>query len=143
MSTDSWELNNEHLEQGKQHGDTFEVFLYLSLMLGLILLYFAGKAYYDLAGTHGKSKWTFAIIGVVSYYAGLLVGGIAIGVVYEIISPGSVEETNEMLLGIMAIPLGVLTCWGLYKMLQSSWSKARKRAMPEGILDAELPSEGS
>src|SRR5687768_11217669 len=108
-------------------------------MLGLVLLYFAGKAYYDLAATHGKSKWTFAIIGVVSYYAGLFIGGIGVGVVYEVVSPGSLEETNEMWLGVIAIPLGILTCWGLYKMLQSNWSKASKRVMPEGILDAELP----
>jgi hypothetical protein len=110
-------------------------------MLGLILLYFAGKAYYDLAGTHGKSKWTFAIIGVVSYYAGLFLGGIGIAIVYEIVSPGSLENTNEMLLGIMAIPLGILTCWGLYKLLEANWTKARKRVMPDSILDAELPEE--
>jgi hypothetical protein len=35
-------------------------------MLGLILIYFVGKAFYDLAGLHGKSQWGFAILGIVS-----------------------------------------------------------------------------
>jgi hypothetical protein len=112
-------------------------------MIGLILLYFVGKAYYDLADTHGKSKWSFAILGVASYYGGIFLGGIGIAVIYEIVSPGTIEQMNETLLGVMAIPLGVLVCWGLYKFLQSNWRKSGKRAMPEGILDAELPAEGS
>lgn len=70
-------------------------------MLALILIYFAGKAFYDLAGKHGKHQWGFAILGVASYYGGIIFGGFLLGIVLEIFNPGTVESINETLLTIM------------------------------------------
>jgi hypothetical protein len=110
-------------------------------MLGLVLLYFAGKAFYDLAGRHGRSKWGFAILGVLSYYGGLFFGGILIALIYEFGLSQSIDNVNDMLLGVMAIPVGVLTCWGLYKGLEARWAKPEKPFASEGILDADLRRE--
>ena len=110
-------------------------------MLGLVLLYFAGKAFYELAGNHGRSKWGFAILGVLSYYGGLFIGGIVIALVFELGFSQSVDDVNELLLSVMAIPVGVLTCWGLYKGLEARWKKSDKPFIGEGILDADLPKE--
>ncbi len=44
-------------------------------MLGLFLLYFIGKIFYQLAEAHNKNKWVFAILGVIAYYAGTFLGG--------------------------------------------------------------------
>lgn len=112
-------------------------------MLGLILLYFAGRAFYNLAEQHGKNKWLFAILGVVSYYGGLFLGGIVIALVYEIGLSRSIDEANDLFLGILAIPIGVLVCWGFYKVLESSWKKDTRRVGDAGILDADLPNEGN
>jgi hypothetical protein len=109
-------------------------------MLGLVLLYFAGKAFYDLAGKHGRHQWGYGILGVVSYYGGLFLGGILIAIVYELGMDGSIDNVNDTLLGVMAIPIGVLVCWGFYKILESSWSKSAKRILPNTILDAEIPA---
>jgi hypothetical protein len=105
-------------------------------MLALVLLYFAGKAFYDLAGKHGKHQWGFAILGVASYYGGVLGGGFLLGIVLEITNPGVVEEMNETLLTVMIIPIGVLTCWLTYILLKRNWSKPKE--ITRSTLDADM-----
>jgi hypothetical protein len=106
-------------------------------MIGLVLLYFVGKAFYNLAGEHNKSQWGFAILGVVSYYIGLFVGAFVIGIVY-VAMEADLEGTNDFLLGLMALPVGVLTCWGFYKLLEFQWSKTPTFNSAEEVLDANL-----
>ena len=105
-------------------------------MIALVLLYFVGKAFYDLAGIHNKSQWLFAILGVGSYYAGILLGGLLIGIGYELFV-GSIDEVNETLLGFMALPIGVLACWGFYRILKNSWEN-KESSSTEEVLDASL-----
>ena len=93
-------------------------------MLGLLLLYWVGKYFYKLAEEHDKSKWGFAILGIVSYYAEMVLFSFIAGIVMELVSPGFVDTMNEMLFGILMIPLGVLCCYIFYKALESSWKKA-------------------
>lgn len=107
-------------------------------MLGLLLIYFVGKAFYDLAGKYNKSQWGFAILGVVSYYGGLLIGGFIIGIIMELNSPGYVDDSNSTFLGLLAIPLGVLTCWLTYVLLKRAWSKPKE--IERNTLDADLIS---
>jgi amino acid permease len=107
-------------------------------MVGLILLYFVGKAFYDLADANNKGKWLFAILGVVSYYTGIMIGGILIGVGYELFI-GSVDDVNATLLGFFALPFGVLACWGFYRILKSQWQKKKTFSeSSEDVLDANL-----
>lgn len=113
-------------------------------MIGIVLLYFVGKAFYDLAGINGKGQWLFAILGVISYYAGLVVGGILIAIGYELFLDGSIDDVNDMLLGVMALPFGVLTCWGFYRILKSRWEKKEPfTASAEDVLDANLVDHNS
>jgi hypothetical protein len=113
-------------------------------MVGLILLYFVGKAFYDLAGIHQKSQWLFAILGVGSYYAGLVVGGILLAIGYELFLETSIEEVNSTLVGVLALPMGVLACWGFYRLLKNRWSgKQTFSESPEDVLDASLIDENS
>lgn len=102
-------------------------------MLGLLLIYFVGRKFYELAFEYDKSKWGFAIAGVVSYYAGFLISLFIIGIVIELNNPGYVDESNDIWLGILGIPFGVLGCWGFYKILENSWSKARSSAQPDTL----------
>lgn len=92
---------------------------------GLIFIYFVGKAFYELAHEYDKSRWGFAILGVVSYYVGLFVGGMIIGLTGEIISPGFTEETSDIVLALMCVPFGILSCWLTYRLLKRSWSKPK------------------
>lgn len=93
-------------------------------MLGLIFIYFVGKAYYKLAEEHNKNKWLFAITGVLSYYAGIIVGGILAYLAYDMYMAnqgGYYEEPNDLILGIIGLLLGLLTCWGYYSLLKKNW----------------------
>jgi amino acid permease len=103
-----------------------------SYMLGLLLIYFVGKKFYELAFEYDKSKWGFAIAGVVSYYAGFLVSVFIIAAIVEINSPGYINESNELLFSVLGIPFGVAVCWGFYKILEKNWSKSRS-AQPDTL----------
>jgi hypothetical protein len=37
-------------------------------MLGILLFYFIGKSFYKLAEIYDKSKWTFAVLGVATFF---------------------------------------------------------------------------
>jgi hypothetical protein len=106
-------------------------------MIGLLLIYFVGKYFYDLAGQHNKSKWGFAILGIISYYVGTFIGGIVIALMFEFFLETSLDDFSEIVLGIMAIPMGVLACWGFYKVLENLWSKTPTSNTTD-VLDQDL-----
>ena len=107
-------------------------------MIGLLLIYYIGKQFYELAGENNKSKWGFAILGIVSYYAGTFIAGIVMALIYEIGMSKSIDDINDVVLGLIALPFGVLACWGLYKVLKSQWSKQSTFSASEEILDANF-----
>lgn len=91
-------------------------------MLGLILIYFIGKSFYNLAGEHNRSEWGFAILGVVTYYAAMFLSQMAIA--FIMVANGSyIEDINEVLLAFLGIPFGLLAWWGVYSLLKKQWSK--------------------
>src|SRR5689334_9471590 len=108
-------------------------------MIGLLLIYFIGKAFYELAHEHDRSQWGFAILGVVSYYGGTFIGGFILGLIYEFGLSESIENVNSVLLGFMAVPFGLLICWGFYHLLKKSWSRsADSNSASSEVLDADL-----
>lgn len=110
-------------------------------MLGIVLLIFAGRAFYRLAQAHNKNAWAFAILGVVSYYAGLFTGGLIVGIIVEMNSPGSIDDSNSMFYGFLAIPFGIATCWLTYVLLKRSWSQPTE--LKRHTLDADLMTHTS
>ena len=102
-------------------------------MLGLVLLYWIGKYFYKLAEEYDKSKWGFAILGIVVYYVGILILGFTLGLVVELISPGFFETMNDMALNLLALPLGILSCYLLYKYLEKTWEKNKPN--PNNLID--------
>lgn len=92
-------------------------------MLGLLFLYFVGKAFYKLAELYKQNKWLYGILGVVVYYAGIIFSAVAIGVIGELVSPGSIEEFEDSGIALLTVPVGILCCWGFYKLLEYKWKK--------------------
>lgn len=90
-------------------------------MLGIILIYWIGKYHYQLAGKYKKNQWGYAILGIVTYYGGIIFSALVFGLVIEILSPGYFEDFNEMLFDVMLIPVGVLSTYMLYKFLEATW----------------------
>ena len=106
-------------------------------MIGLILIIFLAKPFYQLAEEHKKNKWIFAILGVATYYVGAFIGGLILGLILELFSITFFEEFSDLQLGLIALPFGLLSCFGLYKVLEKKWSKSLSVENLE-ILDEEL-----
>jgi hypothetical protein len=104
-------------------------------MFGILFLYFIGKAYYKLAGEHFKSQWPYAILGVVIFYAGTFFAGIFFAIL-SLIGIMDIENWSDRSLGLLSIPIGLLFCWGGYKLLERNWSKTAHFEDPDSnILD--------
>lgn len=91
-------------------------------MPGIVLLYFIGKYFKHLAELNRKKPWTWAILGVVIYFAGTFIGGIAIAGICIAIEY-DINQLPEMLINLMAFPFGLLAAWISYRMMEKSWSK--------------------
>jgi amino acid permease len=98
-------------------------------MLGLILLYWIGKYFYKLAEEYDNHKWGYAILGIVIYYGGTFFFGIILVFVIEFFSPGFVDTIDDRVLGFMALPFGVLSCFMAYKYFEKTWKKNYQNPM--------------
>lgn len=92
------------------------------------MIFFIGKSYYQLASAHNKSNWGFAILGVATYYAGTFLFGILLAITLELMSPGTLEGMSDFLLGVIAVPFGLLSAAGLYYLLKRIWEANRDDA---------------
>lgn len=111
------------------------------MIIGLFLIWSIGRAFFKLARDREKNKWLFAILGVLSYYLGNVVGVIIIFVISDLFfsSYYNIESIDENLLGLIAIPFGILGCWGFYKILEKNWKTEDETYIKDdNILDANL-----
>ena len=108
-------------------------------MLGFILIYHVGKAFYNLAEWNNKNKWGYAVWGVVSYYIGLFLGSFIVGVIWYYNSPESAENnTSDTVLTLIGIPFGILACWGNYRYLKNKWQYGEIAIQNPDLLDQEI-----
>ncbi len=106
-------------------------------MLGLIFIYFIGRAFYNLSEEHDKNNWLYAITGVLSYYGGSFVGGIISYLAYDMISYNDYTSVNEALLTVLGVLFGLLVCWGYYYFLKRNWEN-KVFESDDSILDEDL-----
>ncbi len=88
-------------------------------MLGIILLFHVWKRFSELALNFGKSKnngW----YGILAYVLGILTFGFALGILNEIFSWG-IDWDNNFSINLIEIPVGILCCYILYKILERKW----------------------
>jgi high-affinity Fe2+/Pb2+ permease len=104
-------------------------------MLGILLLYFIGKYFYQLAEDFNKNRWAFAILGIVTYYAGTFIFGLLIGILMAVSGNNSFFEMNDIVLSLIALPFGLLSTWALHATLKKSWRKQKIIAKDTTILD--------
>jgi len=104
-------------------------------MLGLLLIYFLGKKFYELAHEYDRSRWGFAILGVVVYYLGTFLAGVII----VLLGSNSAAFLNlpDIVISLMSIPFGLLSAWILYRLLERSWINA-KESTDSDVLDQNL-----
>ena len=107
-------------------------------MIGLVLIYYLGKQFYELAELYNKNKWLFAVLGVVIYYSGTLLFGLLLGVWAGFTRNLSVFDTSDLVLGLMGIPLGLLSAWLFYFLLKKNWSKTKVVYSDDELLDSNF-----
>ena len=107
-------------------------------MLGIFLIYYIGNSFYKLAAEFNKHKWAFAILGVVTYYgSGFLVLTIGIAILTFLNSFPSFDAVPAFAWDLLAIPIGIGSCYGLHSYLKFQWTRAPKAPSAE-VLDADL-----
>jgi membrane protein implicated in regulation of membrane protease activity len=104
-------------------------------MLGLLLIYFIGKYFYDLAENNNRNKWLFAILGVAVYYLGTFIFGIALGLIAVITNNPSLLDMNNLVLSLIAIPSGLLFVWIFYAILKRVWKNKRAEQANDSLID--------
>ncbi|MBU3821721.1 hypothetical protein KO566_06585 [Flavobacteriaceae bacterium XHP0103] len=91
-------------------------------MLGLLLIYFIGKRFYDLATEFNQNKWLFAILSILIYYGATAIFGIILGLLIFVFD-WQIDLDNNIGIGLLALPVGLLAVWGFYEYLKSRWKK--------------------
>jgi hypothetical protein len=110
-------------------------------MVALVFIYYIGKAFYDLALRHDKNNaWAYAILGVFSYYATLILGACLMVFALTFWSPETLVGMSENSVGLMGIPFGLLGCWGSYHYTQKRWENKYDpiKSVNSNLLDENL-----
>lgn len=83
-------------------------------MLEILLIYFLGKQFYELAGKYDRNQWKYAVAGGLSYYLGAFLGSIFILTIAEWNSPGAGDRISNLVLTLISFPFGLVTAKGIY-----------------------------
>ena len=79
-------------------------------MLGILLIYWIGKYFYQLAEKFNQNKWLYAIFGIL------------LGIGDAIFDLGINFEEN-LGLDLLGIPIGALACYLFYLLLEKVWKR--------------------
>lgn len=105
-------------------------------MLLILFIYWIWKGFTNLALEYDKNKWGYFAIGIISYYAGTLLAGFVVGLLSVFIGGlDSIDDSSFSSAGwnILFVLCGVLTCYGVYKLLEHKGQKEKLLQKKEGI----------
>jgi hypothetical protein len=89
-------------------------------MIGIFLIYWIGRKYYDLAMRHSRSAWGYAILGVVIYYSMQFFLGIFLGLMFPE-GMTNLDNSSKTVLNLLGIPIGLGAWWGIFIYLRNKW----------------------
>ncbi|MBT8252995.1 MAG: hypothetical protein HKN00_12070 [Flavobacteriaceae bacterium] len=89
-------------------------------MLGLLVIFFIGKYFYELAQKYNKNKWLYAILGIVVYYAAGAVLGVTLGLA-DIVFGLNIDWDNSIGLNLLGLPAGIVADYGFFYFLRKKW----------------------
>lgn len=92
-------------------------------MLGILLIYFIGKRFYDLSDEYNQNKWMYAVLGVIIYYVGAMVAGGILGVLI-VMTDIEIDIENSLLMSAIALPFGIGAVYLFYVLLKKKWEKS-------------------
>src|SRR3954468_17014016 len=113
-------------------------------MIGILFIYWIWKAFTNLALEYDKNKWTYFFFGLGSYYGGTIIARFIVGIVIGFNNGfDSIADDDFINPGwnIFYILFGGLTCYGIYKLLESKGEKERELNKKEGIENIGVAEE--
>lgn len=99
-------------------------------MLGILLIYFIGKYFYELAQDYYKNRWLWAILAVILYYAAGAIFGVILALCDMAFNLG-IDWDNNFGINLLGIPVGLLADYGLFVYLKNKWHKESLLAKDE------------
>ncbi|MFL1011200.1 hypothetical protein [Flavisericum labens] len=93
-------------------------------MLGILLIYFIGKRFYDLAEDYNQSKWLYAILSIIIYYVSGFVVLALIAVLDMAVFNWGFNWESNLGVNLLALPIGLAALWGFYILLENRWKKS-------------------
>ena len=105
--------------------------------MGIILLFFIGRAFYRLAGTHGFHQWGYAILSIAVYYGFQFFLGAVPIIVWGIFDPAGADAflvelvERELLYNLLGILLAGGAVAGLYYFLKNRWENRAKSVLED------------
>lgn len=104
-------------------------------MIALLILFFIGKWFYELAKKHGRNGWLYGILGVVVYYGSAIIGGFLIGFIAVMVGYEEILNWPDLALNLIAIPIGILGIMLVHRVLRKNWENNPKNQDSE-LLDS-------
>ena len=93
-------------------------------MLEIIFVITVGKYFYSLADKYKKSKWGYAILGLVVCYGIFFTVALVYALIYHFFNPLALDDDlNDWTLTIISIPFALGGTYLLYYLLERSWKK--------------------
>ena len=102
-------------------------------MLALILIFYIGRAFYRLAKKHDRSKWLYAIIGVVTYYVAQFLLQVSIAI-YLLSGGKNLALGTELVIALIGMLVGAGVVAVFYYILKRIWENNPKNNYQE-LLD--------
>jgi len=90
-------------------------------MLGILLIYWLGKYFYQLAEKYDQNKWLYTILGIVVYYVSQLIFGLILGIFNELFGWGI--NFDNFAINLLGIPIGLLVSYLFYLLLEKVWKR--------------------
>lgn len=91
-------------------------------MLGIFLIYWLGKSFYELAEKFSKNKWGYTILGIVTFYSTSFFSGILFAII-DLTLGTSILELNDTLINLISLPFSLLGWWLMKIFLEKRWEK--------------------
>ena len=91
-------------------------------MIGLLLIFFIGKYFYELAQDYYKHRWLYALLGIIVYYAAGAILGVIVGLA-DLLFGLNVNWENTLGWNLLGIPIGIAADYGFYILLKRKWEK--------------------
>lgn len=90
-------------------------------MLGIFLIYWVGKKYYDLAFQYNKSPWAWAIAALFIYFGSQFVLGIIASILFYADQNFEIPTKDELLLNLSGVLFGLAIWYGIFTYLERRW----------------------